>query len=192
MLLFILFLKGNGYNIGNKVKLVGWGDSMNVYITTGTFDFLEKIKNKYPNETMILMQNGQNSLLLHESSEKSVFEVPRKYEVVDGSRELINKGLAVFNHVPVTDEGRPVFEYRFKERISAITQVSGFLAIRLLRPLKGDTYVGFILWENEKAYSDWKHSSSYEEAHKADTEAEFKSIFSGPAYFTQYVIPEEE
>ncbi|MGV3466948.1 MAG: antibiotic biosynthesis monooxygenase family protein [Heyndrickxia sp.] len=165
---------------------------MNVYITTGTFDFLEKIRKKYPSEDMILMQNGQNSLLLHETNKKSVFEVPRKYEVVEGTGVLVNRGLAVFNHVPVTDEGRPVFEYRFKERIPAITQVSGFQAIRLLRPLKGDTYVGFILWENEKAYSEWKHSNSYEEAQKADSEAEFKSIFSGPSYFTQYVIPEEE
>ncbi|PKR86687.1 antibiotic biosynthesis monooxygenase family protein [Heyndrickxia camelliae] len=164
---------------------------MYVYITTGTYDFLEKIKKKYANENMILMQNGQNSLLLHETTKKSVFEVPRKYQVVEGSGELDCKGLAVFNHVPVTDEGRPVFEYRFKERIPAITQVSGFKAIRLLRPLKGDTYIGFSLWENEKAYSDWKHSNSFEEAHKANTEAEFKSIFSGPAYFTQYVIPEE-
>lgn len=165
---------------------------MNVYITTGTYDFLEKIKTKYSNENMILMQNGQHSLLLHETDEKSVFEVPRKYEVVDGSGDLVNKGLAVFNNVPVTDEGRPVFEYRFKERIPSITKVPGFQAIRLLRPLKGDTYVGFTLWENEKAYSDWKHSNSYEEAQKADSEAEFKSIFSGQAYFTQYVIPEEE
>ena len=165
---------------------------MNVYMTTGTYDFLEKIKAKYSQEDMILMQNGQNSLLLHETLKKSVFEVPRKYEVVNGCGDLVNKGLAVFNNVPVTDEGRPVFEYRFKERIPSISQISGFRAIRLLRPVKGDTYVEFTLWGNEKAYSDWKHSSSFEEAQKTDSISEFKSIFSGPAYFTQYIIPEEE
>ncbi|MBS4171966.1 antibiotic biosynthesis monooxygenase [Bacillus sp. FJAT-49736] len=165
---------------------------MYVYITTGTYDFLEKIKAKNADANMILMQNGQNSLLFHESTNKSVFEVPRKYEVVESSGYLVNRGLAVFNNVPVTDEGRPVYEYRFKERIPSISKVSGFQAIRLLRPLKGDTYVEFTLWENEKAYSDWKHSSSYEEAQKAVSAAEFKSIFSGPAYFTQYIIPNEE
>jgi heme oxygenase (mycobilin-producing) len=164
---------------------------MNVYITTGTYDFLEKIKEKYPDENILLMQNGQNSLLLHETTKKTVFEMPRKYEVVDGTGDLVNKGLAVFNNVPVTDEGRPIFEYRFKDRIPSIVKESGFQAIRLLRPLKGDTYVEFTLWNDEKSYSNWKNSSSFQQAQKTDSISEFKSIFTGPSYFSQYIIPEE-
>ena len=46
---------------------------MNVYITTGTYDFLKKLKDKHSNETIFIMQNGENTLLLHETSGKTVF-----------------------------------------------------------------------------------------------------------------------
>ena len=42
----------------------------------------------------------------------------------------------------------------------------GFKAIRVLRPLEGDTYVILTLWEEEKAFQDWQQSNSYQEAHK--------------------------
>ncbi len=42
----------------------------------------------------------------------------------------------------------------------------GFEAIRVLRPLEGDTYVILTLWEEEKAFQGWRQSNSYQEAHK--------------------------
>ena len=56
---------------------------------------------------MLLMQNGETALLLHETSEKTVFASPRRYEVVDGKGLLQEKGFVVMNNIPVTEEGRP-------------------------------------------------------------------------------------
>ena len=61
-----------------------------------------------------------NSLLLHETAGKTVFQTPRRYEVIGSSGTLQENGYFVFNNIPVTDEGRPIFEHRFKERAGAI------------------------------------------------------------------------
>ena len=93
---------------------------MNVYMTTGTYTFLKTIKEKHANEIIFLMQNGQTALLLHETSGKTVFASPRRYEVVDGKGTIQNKGFVVMNHIPVTEEGRPLIEYRFKNQVGVI------------------------------------------------------------------------
>ena len=71
------------------------------------------VKNKYPNEAMILIHGEGNSVLIHETERKSVFATPRKFEVLDSVNDLEERGFFVFNNIPVTDEGRPVFEHRF-------------------------------------------------------------------------------
>ena len=46
--------------------------------------------------------------------EKSrVFQTPRRYEVISSVGKLAEEGYFVCNNVPVTDEGRPVFEHQF-------------------------------------------------------------------------------
>jgi heme oxygenase (mycobilin-producing) len=55
---------------------------MNVYITTGTFEYLKAMEIRYPTESMVTMVNEDSALLLHETSKTSVFKEPRRYEVV--------------------------------------------------------------------------------------------------------------
>ncbi|MDE3838137.1 antibiotic biosynthesis monooxygenase [Bacillus methanolicus] len=166
---------------------------MNLYITSGTYEYLKTLKEKHPSEYIILMQNSENSLLLHETEGKSVFKEPRKYEVIDSSGTFENAGFAVLNHIPVTDEGRPVFEYRFKNRSRSIENQPGFAAIRVLRPLSSNTYIILTLWENEQGFERWQKSKAFEKAHdkkETDVGVEKQKIFSGPSYITKYVIPE--
>ena len=139
---------------------------MNVYITTGTYDFLKKLKDKHSNETIFLMQNGENTLLLHETSGKTVFAAPRRYEVVDEKGTISEKGFVVMNNIPVTDEGRPLLEYRFKNRVGLIESEPGFIAIRVLRPIKSDTYIILTVWEKESYFLKWTKSNSFQQAHK--------------------------
>ncbi|UQD51335.1 hypothetical protein C0971_04365 [Bacillus methanolicus] len=104
-------------------------------------------------------------------------------------------GFAVLNHIPVTDEGRPVFEYRFKNRSRTIENQPGFAAIRVLRPLSSNTYIILTLWENEQGFERWQKSKAFEKAHdKKETDAgvDKQKIFSGPSYITKYVIPKEK
>ena len=90
---------------------------MYMYFTAGTRDFMEKLQERHANKGMILMHGGGQSLLVHESDrKKSLFQTPRRYEVIGSVGNLAEDGYFVCNNVPVTDEGRPVFEHQFSSR----------------------------------------------------------------------------
>jgi heme oxygenase (mycobilin-producing) len=169
--------------------------SLNFYITSGTFDFLKKVKDKHPHENMLLMGDIESSVILHETNGDTVFSQPRKYEVIDSVGTFDKTGFAVMNNIPVTDEGRPLIEYRFKNRQGKIEKQPGFVAIRVLRPLSSNTYVILTLWENQAAFKKWKESDSFQSAHKkteGKSHAQPQNIFAGPAYITTYSIAEEQ
>jgi len=169
---------------------------LNIYITAGTIDYLTKVKNKYPNENMLLMTaDGESAVILHETSKDTLFNHPRKYEVIDATGSFENATFVVMNNIPVTDEGKPLFEYQFKNRQRQIENQPGFVAIRVLRPLASNTYVIMTLWENQKAFENWKSSESFHKAHKksaGSNAAQSPAIFAGPSYTTTYSIAEEE
>lgn len=168
---------------------------MNFYITTGTYYFLKKACEKYPNENILLMGEDDHSILLHETTGKTVFNQPRKFEVVDAVGTFDNTGFAVLNHIPVSDEGRPLFEYRFKNRQGHIEKQPGFVALRILRPISSSTYVILTLWKNKDSFHEWKESESFQKSHfKPETKAGGQpiNIFAGPSYVTTYSIAEEE
>lgn len=165
---------------------------MNVFMTQGTPEYLLSIKSKYPNEKMEIFQNEDTGLLVHETSGTSVFKEPRKYEIVDSVGEITGEGFVVCNNIPVTEEGRPVFEYRFKNRTGLIEKEPGFVAISVLRPINSDTYVIFTLWKNENYFQQWKQSKSFNQAHKkkettADGIELQKTIFPRPSYVTTFM-----
>jgi heme-degrading monooxygenase HmoA len=166
-----------------------------IFITNGTIDYLHQLRERYPSETMLLLSEGDGALLVHETDGETVFNEPRPYEVLDAAGEL-GGAFAVFNNIPVTDEGRPLFEHRFSQRARLIEKEPGFVAIRVLRPLKSDTYIIMTLWENETAFKNWQQSKAYEKAHqKRGTEegsGQQPSIFPRPSYVTTYVIANEK
>lgn len=165
---------------------------MNIYMTTGTFNFLAKIKEKHPRESMFLMQNSENALLLHESDQSSIFKTPRSFQVIESIGTLENKGIAVMHTIPVIEEERPLLEHRFHLLRTLLENHRGLSAIRFLRPLKGDAYIILSLWQNEKSYADWENSASYA-AFKKEV-ASFNNpanLLIGSAYVTKYFIPED-
>ena len=168
---------------------------MNIYLTSGTAEFLEQVKNKHPNEHMILIHGEGNSVLIHETEEKSIFATPRKFEVIDSVNELEERGFFVFNNIPVTEEGRPVFEHRFLNRARAIEDEPGFIAFRLLRPLNGDTYIVLTQWNGPHSFEAWKNSKAYKAAHaerENPTGARQQNIFSAASYVSTYTVTKKE
>jgi heme-degrading monooxygenase HmoA len=164
---------------------------MNVYITVGTFGYLKTIKEKNSQEKIAIMENDDTALLLHETEGETVFKEPRRYEVMDTAGNIGTEGYAVFNNIPVSDEGRPIFEYRFKNRSKQIENEPGFLAIRVLRPLSSNTYIVLTVWENKTDFSNWKNSSSFKEAHKKQEEVQPQpQVFTSPSYTTTYTLKE--
>jgi heme oxygenase (mycobilin-producing) len=173
------------------------GDQMNFYITSGTIDYLTKLKNKHPDENMLLLTDSEDysAVILHETSAKTLFNHPRKYEVIDSVGAFEKATYAVMNNIPVTDEGKPLFEYQFKNRQRMIENQPGFVAIRVLRPQSSNTYVILTLWENKQAFENWKSSESFKKTHKENdgkNGAKSAAIFAGPSYLTTYSIAEED
>lgn len=166
---------------------------MKVYMTTGTLDFLSKKKTSHPTETMLLLERDGEGLLYHEGADKTLFETPRNYESIDSVGDPTKGAFVVFNNIPVSDEGRPVFEYRFKKRAGLIEKEPGFAAIRVLRPLSSDTYIIATFWDEEASFKEWQSSQAYNKAHeKRGTEngvdKEEPSIFLRPSYVTTYTV----
>ncbi len=168
--------------------------SVYVFMTNGTIDYLQRLRSQYANERMLLVYDEDNGMLIHETEGTSVFHEPRPYEVLDAVGPL-GGSFVVCNNIPVTDEGRPLFEHRFQQRARLIEKEPGFVAIRVLRPLKSDTYVIMTMWENESAFRRWQQSKAYEKAHqKRGTEKAIdqqRSIFPRPSYVTTYTVMKE-
>lgn len=163
---------------------------MYVYITSGTYEFLKEIKSKHKKENLVLMENLEKTVLLQETeSKKTVFASPRKFEVIDQRGELPEQGFVVLDNIPVREEDRPSFEHRYKKRADTIEKESGFIALRILRPLNSDTYVILTVWQNESSSSSWKKHFSSSADKSINTWQDLnKNIFSGPPYVNQYKL----
>lgn len=134
---------------------------MNIFTTTGTMNFMESLRQKYINEKMVVMHSDEHSLLLHETTGPSVFQTPLRYEVIGSISSLEDEGFFAFNHISVSDEGRPIFEHLLRGRIKSIQGEPGFIALRLLRPQTSNTYIVLTQWSDKRFFKFWKESTNY-------------------------------
>lgn len=160
-------------------------------MTNGTSDLLEKIVMKHPHLMIHLMKSKTSTLAYYENAKKSIFQAGRGYEVIVQNGDIKDEGYVVMNNIPLSEEGIPVFEYRFKKRQTALNNVEGFQAFRLLKPKKGNIYVVLTQWAAEEDYEAWKESEDFSIAHQNQT-------VKPPAYFTErpfitiYTMGEED
>lgn len=172
---------------------------MNIYLTSGTYDYLwKKYENEFSKETLMLMQdiNSDRAILLHESQAPSFFKEPRSYDILFTNGKLENKGFITMNHIPVSDENKPIFEHNTMKYLTSNTN-RNMQAIRFLRPRKGDTYIIFCLWEEKANYIKWKQQPENANAligknNETAWNSSQHSIFNGKPYFVQLTIPDEE
>ncbi|ARD49009.1 antibiotic biosynthesis monooxygenase [Sporosarcina sp. P33] len=168
---------------------------MNIYMTTGTFEFMEKIKEKHKSESIFLMNGSGHTLLLHETNGASIFQTPRKYEVAGSFGNLTEPGFFAMDNVAVTDEGKPIFEHQYKEMGEKLQNMPGFIAYRLLRPIGSDTYTLLTEWTDKRLYEVWHNSPG----NKLSNTMNFKDaggatqhIFSSAPYTAHYKTPVDE
>lgn len=148
-------------------------------MTSGTVDLMEKIVLRHQELTIYLMNSSHNTLVYYENENKSIFNGGRSYEVIVHNGSLVeDEGFVVMNHIPLSEEGIPVFEYRFKKHQYDLENVPGFVAFRLLKPTKGNTYVVLTQWAEEEDYDAWKESDNFSKAHE-------NQAVKPPAYFTE-------
>lgn len=163
---------------------------MFIYLTSGTPDFMEKkLKEHKSKGKMYVLHGSNNSVLLHETDGKTVFATPRKFEVLDQLNDIEQSGYFVLNNIPVTDEGRPVFEKRFLNQTKLIEKEPGLIAYRFLRPLNSETYIVLTQWTGPNSYDTWKNSQSFKDAHSTSEEipgVQKQNIFNSASYITTY------
>lgn len=144
-----------------------------------------------PNARLVYLMNGEEAVILYETEGPALLPDVETYEVLDASGDVNAGYFAVFNNIPVTEEGRERFEERFNNRARKIEEEPGFAAIRVLRPKNSDTYVILTLWADEQSFKDWQQSNAYGSAHAKRGTAEgidkVPNIFPRPSFVTTYV-----
>lgn len=154
---------------------------MKAHMTNGTWDFLQTIAKKHRqyNFFFMLSDTSTSTLAYYEtmSNARSVFAAGRSYEVLIKSGELQEEGFFVMNNIPLTEEGIPIFENRLTNKQNHLDDVQGFIAFRLLRPLRSNTYVIFTQWASEDYYELWRESDNFSQFFTYQT-------MKRPAYFS--------
>lgn len=127
------------------------------YMTNGTYEFLDKLKGKHKISPFLLMHNNVKAVAYYEDTEDSIFELSRNYEILEKTGTLQEIGFVSFTHIPVTEEGRPIFEMDYKGKVKHLAEVAGVEAARVLRPFTGNDYILLIEWSDQKEYQSWEN-----------------------------------
>ncbi|TWT03484.1 antibiotic biosynthesis monooxygenase [Planomicrobium sp. CPCC 101079] len=163
---------------------------MELYKWEGHRDQGVAILAAFPNSRLIYLINGEESAVLFESEESAAVQGFESYQVLNAVGDINNGYFAVFNNIPVTEEGRELFESRFENRAGMVEKEPGFAAIRVLRPLNTDTYIILTLWKDEESFKNWQQSQAYGHAHaKRGTEDGIDkrpNIFPRPSFVKTY------
>lgn len=164
---------------------------MELYKWTGTRDGAIALLASQPTARLAYLTNDQDeAVVLYEAESGPALPGAEAYHVLNAVGDINGGFFAVFNNIPVSQEGREIFEQRFQNRAGMVEQEPGFAAIRVLRPLETDTYVILTIWDSEEAFKNWQASQAYGKAHAKRGTAEGidsrPNIFPRPSFVTTY------
>ncbi|MED2974053.1 antibiotic biosynthesis monooxygenase [Fictibacillus sp. B-59209] len=162
---------------------------MKLYITYGTQHYLENLPEASSDHSILLESSG-DAALIAELEGENPFQEGHGYEILNARGQLKEGSFAVLNHIQVTEEGKSLFEERFKQRAGLVEQESGFAAIRILRPEENDPYIVMTLWKSQGDFTSWQQSNAYAEAHKNRGTGSGlpQTLFSGPSFVKEYDV----
>lgn len=166
---------------------------MKAFMTIGTKEFLQKLAAKHEKIHFYLMNSNEGSLAYYENESKNIFSSGKEYEVVIQSGFMEEEGYVVMNNIPVLDDGKAIFEERFKNRQNVADKMPGFQAFRFLRPTKGNTYVVLTQWRSVEDFENWKNSEAFKKAHQGQG-TKPPAYFPDKPFITTYHMldPEED
>ncbi len=156
-------------------------------MTLGTKDFLLSLRDQ--NEKLIVMEElDGDARAIIEDEEQHVLKEPREYDIVEAIGDLKPYGYIVLNNIPVTSEGGPILENKFKQRSGSIESAEGFVAFRILRPTRDNTYVILTQWRQVDDFMQWRNSQDFKKSHAKQEES--PTYVSGHSYVTQLDVIE--
>jgi len=142
-------------------------------MTTGTVKFLKNLIETHPKVNIYIMKHGGTALVYYEhKKKKSIFVSGKSYSVIKQYGQVQQIGFVSMHHVPVMEDVKAIFEEKISSPLAKMKQVTGVSAIRLLQPIKNNTYVIFIIWNSEKSFQQWER-----------TKIDFSTLVRQPAYF---------
>lgn len=149
---------------------------MKAFMTNGTLDFLEGILLKHKSIHFHYMHNGSGTLVYYEDNGKNVFGAGRTYEVILSNGHIQPSGYVVMHNIPLTEEGKPIFIDRFRQRVNQISSFPGFQSFRLLQSVKDQMHIVFTQWTSKDHFESWKESEDFMKSH-------YHQDIKQPAYF---------
>lgn len=162
---------------------------MELYRWAGDRDVGAEVAAGLTDRWMVSLVNGEESTIIFEGEGGAPKDFDT-FEVLNAVGNIHEGNFAVFNNIPVTEEGRSLFESRFEKRAGMVEKEPGFAAIRVLRPTTSDTYIILTLWQDEKSFLDWQQSQAYGQAHakRGTSEGIDKkpNIFPRPSFVKTY------
>lgn len=168
---------------------------MKAHMTNGTWEFLQRVaeRNKQYQFHFMFSDTSASVLAYYESMSnvRSVFAAGRSYEVLIKSGEIEEEGFFVMNNIPLTEDGVPIFENRFVHKENHFNNIYGFIAFRLLRPVRGHTYIIFTQWASKDAYELWRESDNFTQLYDYQTIKQ-PAYFSSRPFVTYYSLFYEE
>lgn len=145
-------------------------------MTNGSAGFLRDLKVNYPETDFYFMQKDQTTIAYYENKQENLFDAGRSYQAVIVAGKLQATGYVVMNHIPVIEDGQASFEGRFKQSQREVEVASGFIAFRLLKPDKGNTYIAYTQWQKQQDFQNWKNTDQFKQSHQSNQT-------TPPAYF---------
>jgi|SRR5690625_1392946 len=146
---------------------------MYAFMTTGTTHFLKSLTEVHPKINFYFMKSAGNTLVYYEENrKKGVFVSGKSYSILAKNGVVEQFGFVSMQHIPVLEDVKPVFEDKMTNLFQQLKIVKGINASRLLKPIRGNTYIIFILWDSENNYLKWNK-----------TEEKFSQLVRQPAYF---------
>ena len=112
-------------------------------------------------KTYVVEEKGNQNISIEKNNDV------QHYSVLESINELTNDSFCVLNHLFVNEGNESKFEAKFLERPKHLQDMSGFKALRFLRPeTKHRHYIILTLWKDRQSFYDWQNSKAYGNIHK--------------------------
>jgi len=162
------------------------------FMTTGSTPFLKKLTANYSNITFHFMTRATSTVVYYEHERnKSIFVSGRRYEIIEQSGQISEKGFVVIDTIPVSSDHGDIFQERVKKMLPTLRHFPNLKAIRFLKQHKKTTFVIILQWHSERAYRDWENSPLYERTNFVQ-HARLPAYFAERPHRATYIMLEEE
>lgn len=147
-------------------------------------------KNKHIDFYFIASNDG--GIAYYENSSKNIFSAGQAFDVLKSVGELSKEGYVVMNHLPISEDSSPAFEYRMKHSDSGIEKMEGFQAWRFLRQEKSSKYVVLTQWKSFADFENWKNSDQFKKAHDSQQAKQPSYFMERPFVISGHMHEKEE